>query len=142
MKSFVMGLSLLLSLPVWGESLPTISKVSCSGKNSDFSLLAEKTTCQDSRYEKWQINGCYKVVITTNKQNSSLEMVRAVPFDKEVIQKFYSFMTFNSSEAVMQGLLLEMAPKEGQLPRFRFDTRENDEGPFSSTYGNCEFVAH
>ncbi len=108
-------------------------------QSGEVSIFGKKQDCEDPRYVHWQKNGCYLVKVDSPENSFEIEMVRNIRYELEERQKFYSFFTYDEKEYVLEGLLMEIKSllPINQVPRMRFDQRENNKQKFKSIHGLC-----
>lgn len=147
MKLFIPSLSLLFfftSLTSYADPVQSLESFRCVSFDQNYKIEGQKSDCQDSRYQKWQKNGCYSVrVFDANGLAFYEEMVRSVSFQLEIQQKFYSMYVWDAQEWATRSFILEFDPREGfDGILFQFDHRKSSQGAFKSIKGVCPEVTH
>lgn len=98
-------------------------------------------SCQDSRYQIWEKNGCYLLETEINGQRRQIEMVRNLRFELEEQQGFYSMYTYDQNEWILEGFIVEFeADGDHPHPRMRFDYRDRHPQKFTSIFGYCQVL--
>ena len=115
----LLGLGVAFAQP--GESF---SGFTCTSFDGSVSIQGSLQTCEDSRYNKWNQNGCYLVeVLEGSNKVLEIEMIRDFMY-RESQQGFYSLYAYDKSEWVLNGMIIKLQSDVRQR-EYRFDVRGN-----------------
>ncbi len=119
----ILSLLSALFLSAHASPAPDFSSLNCEAFDQSMRVTAELQDCQDTRYQKWNRRGCYRVTAT---QGSTVLLDKEMLRDfirKESQQGFYALYSYDNDTWILNGMIIRLTENKGGGHEFRLDQR-------------------